>query len=114
VLHAELEAAGVPSVSLRVGVPHYLSNGEHPRAIVSLVRHLAHVIDVPLAVDLAESIELWDGQHGAVVAEDERMQAYVGVLEAEYDRRAEASLASGDDLAAQFEQFLRDRPPDDA
>jgi len=115
VLHTELEAAGIPSVSLRVGVPHYLASGEHPRAVLSLVRHLAHVIDVPLPVDLAEPIEVWDGHHGAAIAGDERLQAYVAVLEAEYDRQVEASMASGDELARQFEQFLRDRPsPDDA
>jgi hypothetical protein len=34
--------------------------------------------------------------------------AYVRMLEREYDRRAEASIPSADDLADRFEQFLRD------
>ena len=33
VLHAELERAGVPTISLRVGVPHYLAHTEHPLAV---------------------------------------------------------------------------------
>jgi len=111
VLQSELEAAGVPSVSLRVGVPHYLSAGEHPRAIVSLVRHAAHVIDVPIPVDLTAQITIWDEQHSAAVADDEQLQQYVRRLESVYDRRAQASLASGDELAEQFERFLRQQDP---
>ena len=43
---------------------------------------------------------------------------YVRMLEAEFDRRAEASIPTADDLGQQFEQFLDDqrrdeRPPDD-
>jgi hypothetical protein len=112
VLQTALEAARVPSVSLRVGVPHYLSAGEHPRGVVSLVRHVAHVLDVPLPVDLDASIAFWDEQHSIAVGDDPQLERYVRSLESAYDRRAEASLASGDELAAQFEQFLRDQPPD--
>jgi hypothetical protein len=118
VLHSALEAAGVTSVSLRVGVPHYLPAGEHPRAVVSLVRHVSHVIDVPLAVDLRESIGFWDEQHTAAIGDDEQLRGYVQMLEVDYDRRADNALASGGDLAARFEQFLRDGsdsdPPDGA
>lgn len=113
VLHSTLEALGVPSVSLRVGVPHYVSTGEHPRGIVALVRHVSHVVEVPLTVDLAGSIAFWDEQHSAAIAGDEQLRDYVEMLEVEYDRRAQASLASGDDLAARFEEFLRDETDDD-
>lgn len=112
VLQSELETAGVPSISLRVGVPHYLSTGEHPRGIVSLVRHVSHVVDVPLAVDLSGSITFWDEQHSVAIADDPQLRNYVRSLEVAYDRRAEASMASGDELAAQFEQLLRENPPD--
>jgi hypothetical protein len=107
VLHSELEQAGVPSVSLRVGVPHYLAMGEHPRAITSLVLHTSHVIGIPLPIDLRESIARWDEAHSASIADDEKLRRYVEVLEAEYDRRAEAAVTSADDLAASFEAYLR-------
>lgn len=110
VLHAELEALGIPSISLRVGVPHYLVMGEHPRAVTSLVRHTSHVVGVPLAIDLRDSIDRWDEVHSASIADDEKLRRYVEILEAEYDRRAEAAITPGDDLAASFEAFLRDDP----
>ena len=94
-LHGALAAAGVPSVSLRVGVPHYLAMVEHPRAVQSLLRHLAHVIDVPVTIDLGEAIERWDEVHDDALADDPKLQTYVRMLEAEHDRRAEAAVASG-------------------
>ena len=51
VMLADLAAAGVPSVSLRVGVPHYLMNAEHPQAVAALQTHLAHVLNVPVPAD---------------------------------------------------------------
>jgi len=108
VLHAALETAGISSVSLRVGVPHYLAMGEHPRAVTSLVLHTSHVIGVPLAIDLRDSIDRWDEAHSASIAEDDKLRRYVEILEAEYDRRAEAAVTPGEDLAASFEAFLRD------
>ncbi len=107
VLHSALAAAGVPSVSLRVGVPHYMAMVEHPRAVQSLLRHLAHVIDVPVTIDLGEAIERWDEVHDNALADDPKLQTYVRILEAEHDRRTEAAVASGDDLAARFEDYLR-------
>jgi predicted ATP-grasp superfamily ATP-dependent carboligase len=116
VLHAELERAGVPTISLRVGVPHYLGHSENPQAVSALLRHLAHVLGVPLAVDLTEEIGRWASLHEEAVAEDDQLAAYVRMLEVEYDRRAEATVTSAEDLGAQFEAFLReqrDRPTDD-
>ncbi|HZB40745.1 MAG TPA: PAC2 family protein [Ilumatobacter sp.] len=112
VLLADLGAAGVPSVSLRVGVPHYLLNAEHPQAVAALQTHLAHVLNVPAPVDdgeLASEIQRWRTLHDEVVANDAQLQLYVRMLEHEHDRRAEASIPSADDIGAQFEQFLRDQ-----
>ena len=117
VIHAELAAAGIPAVSLRVGIPHYLMSAEHPLAVVALQTHLAHVLGVPVPVvppddgepDRDEEIERWRVLHDEAVEADPQLQRYVRVLEAEYDRRAEAEIPSADDLAAQFEQFLNDR-----
>lgn len=113
VLHSALEAVGMPTVSLRVGVPHYLSSGEHPRCVAALVRHVSHVIDVPIVVDLSDAIAHWDEAHTAAIADDEQVRDYVRVIEAEYDRRHEAKLAEGGDIAAQFEQFLREHPDEE-
>jgi hypothetical protein len=102
----------VPSVSLRVGVPHYLLNAEHPQTVAALQAHLAHVLNVPAPVDdgeLAGEIKRWRSLHDEVVANDAQLQLYVRMLEHEHDRRAEASIPSADDIGAQFEQYLRDQ-----
>jgi predicted ATP-grasp superfamily ATP-dependent carboligase len=112
VLHAELERAGVPTISLRVGVPHYLAHSEHPLAVTALIRHLSHVLGLPLAVDLSDDIDRWTALHDEAVAEDDQLHAYVRMLEVEYDRRAEATLTSADDIAAQFEDFLKNQDPE--
>ena len=114
VIQADLATAGIPSVSLRVGVPHYLMNAEHPQAVTALQTHLAHVLSVavPTDDDLADEIARWRSLHDEVVDADVQLQLYVRMLEQEHDRRAEAAIPSADDLGAQFEQFLRDQRND--
>ena len=114
VLQERLDRRGIPAVSLRVGVPHYLGNAEHPKSSAALLQHLEHVLDVPTGHGrLGDEIERWRSLHDEAVAEDDHASRYVKMLEVEYDRRHEASLTSGDDLAADFERFLRDQRNDD-
>jgi len=113
VLQQRLDTAGIPAVSLRVGVPHYLGNAKHPQASAALLRHLEHVLDVPTGhADLNEEAMRWRSLHDEAVAEDHHAAAYVSMLETEYDRRVEAAMPSGDDLAAEFERFLREQRDD--
>ena len=115
VLQERLDHHGIPAVSLRVGVPHYLGNAKHPKSSAALLRHLEHVLGVPTGhARFADDIERWGSLHDEAVAEDGQASLYVTMLESEYDRRTEASLPSADDLAADFEQFLRDQRDDDA
>jgi PAC2 family len=86
VLHAELEKVDRPTVSLRVGVPHYLTHAEHPLAVSALLRHLGGVLDTSLDVNLGDEIHRWSALHDEAVADDDRLQAYVRMLEADYDR----------------------------
>lgn len=112
VLQAQLEARAVPSVSLRVGIPHYLMNAEHPQATSALVRHLSHVLDVPNATDFGDQIDSWREVHDEIVDNDEQLRMYVQLLEAEFDRRSEAQIPSADDLGSAFEEFLREQRDD--
>jgi hypothetical protein len=115
VVQAALGGAGIPSVSLRVGIPHYLMNAEHPQAVAALQTHLAHVLGVPVPDDdgeLALDIARWRSLHDEVVEGDPQLQMYVRMLEAEHDRRSEAAIPTADDLGAQFEQYLKDHRDD--
>ncbi len=114
VLQERLDRAGIPAVSLRVGVPHYLGNAKHPQSSSALLRRLEQVLGVPTGHErLGEEAMRWRTLHDEAVAEDDQASSYVAMLEREYDRRAEAALPSADDLAAEFERFLRDQRPDD-
>lgn len=112
VLQEQFEREELPAISLRVGVPHYLGNADHPQSSAALLRHLEHVLGVPTRhAELSEEIERWRSLHDDAVAEDDKARAYVRMLEIEFDRRAEAELPSGDDLAAEFQRFLDERDP---
>ncbi len=113
VLQERLDRAGIPAVSLRVGVPHYLGNARHPASSAALLRHLEHVLGVPTRhTELRRDIERWRSLHDEAVAEDSQASVYVTMLEAEHDRRTEAALPTADDLAAELERFLREQRDD--
>ena len=110
VLQERLDTAGIPAVSLRVGVPHYLGNAKHPQSSAALLSHLEHVLGVPTGhATLAEDAMRWRSLHDEAVAEDDQAAPYVMMLEHDYDRKMEAAMPSGDDLAAELEKFLRDQ-----
>jgi hypothetical protein len=113
VLQTALDAREVPAVSLRVGIPHYLMNAEHPQAVAALHGHVAHVLGVQAEPMPVDEIERWRSLHDEVVENDVQLTMYVKMLEHDYDRRAEAAIPSADDLGAEFERFLRDQRPDD-
>ena len=116
VIQTDLAVAGIPSVSLRVGIPHYLMTAEHPHAVATLQTHLAHVLNVdrPEPDDgFADDVKKWRSLHDEVTEGDVQLQMYVKMLEHEFDRRAEAAIPSADDLGTQFEDFLRDQRNDE-
>jgi hypothetical protein len=113
VMQTEFEREELPAISLRVGVPHYLGNAEHPQASAALLRQLEHVLGVPTRHgELEEDMERWRSLHDDAVSEDDRALRYVQMLELEFDRRAEELIPSGEDLAAEFQKFLDDNRPD--
>ncbi|NBS28498.1 MAG: PAC2 family protein, partial [Actinobacteria bacterium] len=114
VIQERLDREGLTGVSLRVGVPHYLSNAQHPKSSAALLRHLEHVLGVPTSHGMMyEEIQRWEELHDAAVDGDQQTEHYVKMLEEEYDRRTEASVPTGDDLAAEFERFLREENGND-
>jgi proteasome assembly chaperone (PAC2) family protein len=114
VLHDALDRAGVPVISLRVGVPHYVTGVTNPKGQRALLAHLQHVTGVTTSfAELDETVARWEEQVSEAVADDSDATEFVQRLEAQRDRQLEQALPSGDDLAAEFERFLQERRDED-
>ena len=113
VLHERFEKLGVPAVSLRVAVPHYVSGAPNPKGARALLERFERVTGLPTGwADLDEAAAEWEQRVNDAMNSDDDVVAYVRRLEARADARAEQSLPSPDDLGAEFERFLRqqDKP----
>lgn len=109
VLNERLDRENVPVLSLRVGIPHYLPSSPNPPAVQALLRRFERVTGIPSWYGaLDEILPAWRGQVDAAVANDPQVGAYVRQLEEQMDSD-ETLLPSGDDLAAEFEAFLREQ-----
>ena len=103
------DRANIPNVSLRVGVPHYLMNAQHPKSAASLLQHLQHVLGVPTDhANLVDEITRWQELHDSAVEDDAQLLGYIDMLERRHDQMTERMMPTGDDLAAELEAFLRD------
>ena len=110
VLQAALDEHDLFGVSLRVPVPYYLGNAYHPRSTAALLRYLEHILGLPTnASTMNPEIEHWQHLHDAAVQNDPEARSFVRALEADFDRRTEASIPSGEDLAGEFDRFLREQ-----
>lgn len=113
VLLEALDSAGIANVSLRVGVPHYLMNAQHPKSAAALLQHLQHVLGIPTDhQQLVDEISRWQELHDAAVEGDAQASAYVAMLERSHDQRTESQMPTGEDLAAELEEFLREQDDD--
>ena len=114
VLLDALDQAKLPNISLRVGVPHYLMHAQHPKSAAALLQHLQHVLGIPTDhANLQKEIGRWQELHDAAVEGDPQASAYVEMLEHRHDQLVEKNMPSGDDLAAELEEFLRNQSDDD-
>jgi len=106
--------AGLRSVSLWSAVPHYVSLAPSPRAARALCERLGDLLRCEIDVtELAEAERTYADQITEAVSEDEETSAYVEDLEQRADTidlfTEESPLPSGDALAAELTQFLKER-----
>jgi proteasome assembly chaperone (PAC2) family protein len=114
VLLDALDQAKIPNISLRVGVPHYLMHAQHPKSAAALLQHLQHVLGIPTDhANLQQEISRWQELHDAAVEGDPQASAYVQMLEHRHDQLVEKNMPTGDDLAAELEEFLRNQTDDE-
>ena len=95
-------------ISLRVGVPHYVAGPPNPKGTRALLAEFEKVTGVPTGYsDLDASVLEWEQRVSDAVEQDSEIVGYVRQLEEEADRAEASDLPSGDDLAAEFQKFLR-------
>jgi proteasome assembly chaperone (PAC2) family protein len=106
--HDELDA-----VTLWGWVPHYLQGGPSPTTSLALLQRVGSLLDV--AVDLTD-LEERSRNHEHRVAEAVRSDPDIAATVEELERQADAEdmneLPSGEELAAEFERFLRNQRGD--
>ena len=135
VLQQMLTEAGVPTLSLWAGVPHYVASPPNPRGTEAMLSWLAENLGMAVAMDaLRAQSRTWVEKVDTAAGEDEDLRDYIRSLEERMDEeneidhgddpepdRGRASsgeampIVDGDAIAAEFERFLRgDRDEPDA
>lgn len=119
-LELHLGQRGLSSVGVTAQVPHYLVQFEYPRCAMALIEGLTDVTGLDLsAVGLEDQATRADGEVTQQLTGNEEFAAVVTALELQYDQMLEARSAltkpssapqgvvpSGDEIAAQVEEFL--------
>jgi proteasome assembly chaperone (PAC2) family protein len=109
VLHEACTRADLDAVSFWVHVPHYANNPPCPKATLALLHRIEEVLDLPVpTTDLAEQSAEWEERLRLAAEQDAELAEYVRELE---ERSGDAGLQplSGDEIAQEFEKYLRRR-----
>ena len=105
--------AGIPAISFWASVPHYVSQARVPKAAVALLHRIEEVLDVEVPLGaLPEQAEEWERTVSEMAEADDEVREYVRQLEEQAEATADdddLSKASGDEIAADFERYLRRR-----
>jgi len=119
-LEYHLGQRSLSSVGVTAQVPHYLVQFEYPRCAMVLIEGLTDVTGLRLTgMGLESQAEQADGEVAEQLTGNEEFAAVVSALEMQYDQMVEARSAltkpssapqgevpSGDEIAAQVEEFL--------
>ena len=107
-LHVHLHEVGLAVISLRVSVPHYVTQAPNAEATRSLLARLELVTGIKTGHEtFNDDAAAWRTKVDAAVQSDDEMTRYVAQLEAQIDNATDL-LPSGDDIAAQLQAWLRD------
>jgi proteasome assembly chaperone (PAC2) family protein len=113
VVHDACKRAGISSASLWAAVPHYVSLAPSPKAAGALCDRLATLLGAEIDTsELDQAGDAYVQQVSEAIASDEDTTAYVEELERRADELEdldESDLPSGESLAAELSQFLRER-----
>ncbi len=107
VLQSAFARVDEPALSLWAQVPHYINQPPCPKATLALLNRLENILDLRIPVgDLPEEAAEWESTVNEAASDDSDMLEYINTLE---QREGEPRLmqASGEELAREFEKFLR-------
>jgi glucose-6-phosphate 1-dehydrogenase len=109
VLQEACGRAELDALSFWVHVPHYANNPPCPKATLALLHRIEDVLDLPVPMaDLAEEADEWEKRVRAAAEQDAELGEYVRELE---ERVGDAGIQplTGDEIASEFEKYLRRR-----
>lgn len=113
VLELRLGQTGHDSVGIAAHVPHYLAQVDFPRAAITMLEQLGPTAGLDIATDsLVPAAERAEAEIAVSVEQSEEFSGLLEALEAQYDQARAVredtgtQLPSGDEIAAQVEQFL--------
>jgi proteasome assembly chaperone (PAC2) family protein len=113
ILHRACADANIPSVSFWAPVPHYLPAVPSPLATLGLLRGLSDLLNVEIETEHLENTATeYQEQVSTAVSQDSDLTSYVQMLEERYDVQAAEGtrdLPSGDELAQELENFLKEQ-----
>ena len=113
VLHRACAEGGLPSVSFWASVPHYLPAVPSAPAALALLRSLSTLLGMEVDTsNLERGAAAYQEQVSAAVSQDSDLSSYVRMLEERFDSQAgqePTDLPSGDELASELENFLRNQ-----
>ena len=97
----------IDACSIWAALPHYASGSPSPKATLALIEELSDFFEVTLPVgDLPEAAKAWEIAVTQLAEEDTEISDYVKQLELDLDE-SELEEATGEDIAKEFERFLR-------
>ena len=115
IIHDACRRRGLRSASLWAAVPHYVAAVPNPKAALALLRRLEGLTGVAVdASDLEDASEQFTEQVDQAVAANPEIEELVRNLEAsqQEDYEITPEMPSGDDIAQEFQRFLRQRGRD--
>ena len=124
VLHDTLRRNDLPSASVWANMPYYVSTTPNPKGILALVQCGMEIAGLPAAFpEMEQEARDFEARVGKAIAKDPKVASHVRELERLTARQERSRPSpedgrsmSGDDLAAEFQRFMRqqrgDQEPD--
>jgi proteasome assembly chaperone (PAC2) family protein len=115
VVHDACRRREIASASLWAAVPHYVAAVPNPKAALALLRRLEGLTGIAVeASDLEDATQRFEEQVDRAISANPEIEELVRNLEAAQEGEFEPSqdVPSADDIAQEFQRFLRQRGTD--